>query len=166
MTDDQHLLVDELNNYLIPLESPPLDLTDSDLNYLHRLKDAKVVGLGEATHGTRDFFQMKHRIFRYLVEKSQHKVIGFEADLKSWLVFRAGAQKVIGDIASEQKIVDNTVKSESGNSPFGFSVGLGIEYKKLVFDFMLDRDFIKRGPYILSGASGSMFPRATATYQF
>ncbi|MFD7689892.1 hypothetical protein [Streptomyces sp. NPDC059781] len=30
--------------------------------------DAGVVGLGEATHGSRDFFRMKHRVLRHLVE--------------------------------------------------------------------------------------------------
>ncbi len=30
--------------------------------------DARVVGFGEATHGTREFFRMKHRAFEYLVE--------------------------------------------------------------------------------------------------
>ncbi|WP_223198422.1 erythromycin esterase family protein [Solihabitans fulvus] len=30
--------------------------------------DAKVVGLGEATHGSHEFFTMKQRVFRYLVE--------------------------------------------------------------------------------------------------
>ena len=29
--------------------------------------DAAVVGLGEATHSSREFFTMKHRVFRYLV---------------------------------------------------------------------------------------------------
>ncbi len=31
--------------------------------------DAKVVGLGEATHGSHEFFTMKERVFRYLVEE-------------------------------------------------------------------------------------------------
>jgi erythromycin esterase len=31
--------------------------------------DATVVGLGEATHGSHEFFTMKHRVFRYLVEE-------------------------------------------------------------------------------------------------
>ncbi len=31
--------------------------------------NARVVGFGEATHGTREFFRMKHRAFEYLVER-------------------------------------------------------------------------------------------------
>ncbi|HEB62755.1 MAG TPA: hypothetical protein ENI82_06355 [Bacteroidetes bacterium] len=40
---------------------------------------AYFVGLGEATHGTREFFQMKDRLFRYLVQNHGFKVMGFEA---------------------------------------------------------------------------------------
>lgn len=47
----------------------------SDLAFLRDLVgDAHVVSLGEGTHGTREFFRMKHRILRYLVEE-----MGFEA---------------------------------------------------------------------------------------
>ena len=31
--------------------------------------NASLVGMGEATHGTREFFQMKHRVFQYLVHQ-------------------------------------------------------------------------------------------------
>lgn len=92
--------------------------------------------------------------------------IGFEAQLKSWLHFRTGAQKLVGDVESKQKISNNTITTENGYSKFGFAVGIGVEFQKLSIDFMLDRDYLKRGPYILSGATGRMFPRATATYAF
>jgi erythromycin esterase len=77
---EQERLVQELNQWLSPLGSFPLNLTDHELSFLEELKEPKIVGLGEATHGTREFFQMKHRIFQYLVKYYQHKAIGFEAD--------------------------------------------------------------------------------------
>lgn len=41
-----------------------------DLEELGRIAgSARVVGFGEATHGTREFFRMKHRAFEYLVER-------------------------------------------------------------------------------------------------
>lgn len=40
---------------------------------------ATVVGLGEATHGTREFFQLKHRMLEYLVERHGFSVFGIEA---------------------------------------------------------------------------------------
>jgi erythromycin esterase len=41
----------------------------SDLRPLQQiLKDVRIVGLGENTHGTREFFQLKHRLLEYLVK--------------------------------------------------------------------------------------------------
>jgi len=45
------------------------------------LADARIIGLGEATHGTREFFQLKHRILRYLVEKQGLRLLAIEANL-------------------------------------------------------------------------------------
>ena len=41
--------------------------------------DARVVAMGEATHGTREFFQLKHRIFEYLVAERGFTAFAFEA---------------------------------------------------------------------------------------
>jgi erythromycin esterase len=41
--------------------------------------DARVVALGEATHGTREFFQLKHRMLDYLVAEKGFTVFAFEA---------------------------------------------------------------------------------------
>jgi erythromycin esterase len=40
---------------------------------------ARVVALGEATHGTREFFQLKHRMLEFLVEKLGFTVFAIEA---------------------------------------------------------------------------------------
>ncbi len=39
---------------------------------------ARIVGLGEATHGTAEFFELKHRLFRYLVEVHGHRALAYE----------------------------------------------------------------------------------------
>jgi erythromycin esterase len=95
---DQQQLIQELNQWLIPLERSPLDLTDTDLSFLDQLTNAKLVALGEATHGTKEFFQMKHRIFKYLVEYCQHKAFGFEADFAESLYFDNYICKGEGDL--------------------------------------------------------------------
>ncbi len=41
--------------------------------------DARIVGLGEATHGTREFFQLKHRVFELAVTKLGFTVFAIEA---------------------------------------------------------------------------------------
>lgn len=43
--------------------------------------EARVVGLGEATHGSHEFFTMKHRMFRYLVEEKGFRTFALES---SW----------------------------------------------------------------------------------
>lgn len=41
--------------------------------------DARLVSLGEATHGTREFFQLKHRMLEFLVEEMGFTWFGIEA---------------------------------------------------------------------------------------
>jgi erythromycin esterase len=41
--------------------------------------DARVVSLGEATHGTREFFLMKHRVLEFLVKELDFNVFAIEA---------------------------------------------------------------------------------------
>jgi erythromycin esterase len=65
----------------------PLDTTDpaaedADLAPVgEALSDARLVGLGEATHGTREFFQLKHRLLRYLVTEHGVRHFAMEANL-------------------------------------------------------------------------------------
>jgi len=40
-----------------------------------------LLGLGEATHGTREFFQFKHRLIRYLVTEHGLRTVGLEANV-------------------------------------------------------------------------------------
>lgn len=44
------------------------------------MSELDVLGLGEATHGTREFFQFKHRMLEYLVEAHGFRVFGIEAN--------------------------------------------------------------------------------------
>ena len=42
--------------------------------------DARIVSLGEATHGTSEFFEMKHRMFEFLVREMGFTVFAIEAE--------------------------------------------------------------------------------------
>jgi len=44
------------------------------------LGGVRVVGLGEATHGSREFFTLKHRLIEYLVTERTFTVFALEAD--------------------------------------------------------------------------------------
>ena len=43
--------------------------------------EARLVALGEATHGTREFFQLKHRMLEFLVSEMGFTVFGIEATI-------------------------------------------------------------------------------------
>jgi len=52
----------------------------ADLQFLRGMVgDARVVALGEATHGTREFFLMKHRVLEFLVEEMGFDLFAIEA---------------------------------------------------------------------------------------
>jgi erythromycin esterase-like protein len=42
------------------------------------LEGKRIVALGEATHGTREFFQMKHRMLEFLVKEMEYENFGME----------------------------------------------------------------------------------------
>jgi len=70
-----------LENAALPLvgTSPKSDL--DDLGQLRStIGNARIVAMGEATHGTREFFQLKHRMLEFLVEKMRFTVFGIEAN--------------------------------------------------------------------------------------
>ncbi|MEA4812747.1 MAG: erythromycin esterase family protein [Anaerolineaceae bacterium] len=59
------------------------DDDDSDLAFLNEdLRGIRIVALGEETHGTREIFQLKHRLISYLVRKQGFRVISFEAGME------------------------------------------------------------------------------------
>ncbi len=74
------VLVNILQDELKPLDKDPLAWKDKDLRWLDPLATKSVIGLGESTHGTAEFFDAKHRIFRYLVENHGYKIFAIEAD--------------------------------------------------------------------------------------
>ncbi|WP_316528448.1 erythromycin esterase family protein [Kitasatospora brasiliensis] len=62
-----------------PLRSTEPGGDTADLRALGAMVgDAKVVGLGEATHGSHEFFAMKERVFRYLVEEKGFTAFALE----------------------------------------------------------------------------------------
>ncbi|MGH9842088.1 MAG: erythromycin esterase family protein, partial [Blastocatellia bacterium] len=69
-----------LSSNAVPLKSIEAGHGFADLQPLKRvLKDARIVGLGEATHGSREFFQFKHRMLEFLVKEMGFTVFAIEA---------------------------------------------------------------------------------------
>jgi erythromycin esterase-like protein len=75
-----------------------------DLAGLEKLiGDARIVALGEPTHGSREVFQMKHRLLEFLVEKMGFTVFSIEANLPE--SFRVG-DYVLGGEGDPRSLID------------------------------------------------------------
>jgi erythromycin esterase len=69
-----------LSSHAIRLKSVEAGNGFEDLQPLKKiLKDIRIVGLGEATHGSREFFQFKHRMVEFLVKEMGYRVFLLEA---------------------------------------------------------------------------------------
>lgn len=71
-----------LKENVIPLKT---DRPGSDFSDLVKLKslfqNAEIIGLGEATHGTREFFQMKHRFVEWFSHQQDTVIFTIEANM-------------------------------------------------------------------------------------
>ncbi len=63
------------------------------MRFIDPFADKPFIALGEATHGTADFFIAKHRIFKYLVENHNFRVFAFEADFGESLFLNDAIQE-------------------------------------------------------------------------
>lgn len=77
-----HSVTEWLRTAAIPLASVQPGGDKTDLAPIRKIiGDARVVGLGEVTHGTREVFQLKHRLVEYLVGELGFTVFAIEFGL-------------------------------------------------------------------------------------
>ncbi len=71
-----------LADHAIPLRTVEAGHGFEDMHPLREIVgDARLVALGEATHGTREFFQLKHRMLEFLVSEMGFTVFAIEATM-------------------------------------------------------------------------------------
>ena len=88
--------VDWIRNKAVVLETVEPGHGFADLAALKPLVgNARIVALGEPTHGSREVFQMKHRLLEYLVEELGFTDFSIEANMPE--AFRVGRYVVDGD---------------------------------------------------------------------
>ncbi len=77
---DEKALISWIQEHGVPIRHVEAGNGFEDLQPLKEiLKEVKVVGLGEATHGTREFFQLKHRLLEFLVKEMGFTGFAIEA---------------------------------------------------------------------------------------
>src|SRR5690349_19038305 len=64
---------------IYPIDVKQIYATTDLLSLKNILADKSVIGMGEATHGTKEFFELKGKMFRYLLQEHNVKVFGIEA---------------------------------------------------------------------------------------
>ncbi|MFD7337495.1 erythromycin esterase family protein [Streptomyces violascens] len=99
-----------LDRLALPLLSAEPGTGTADLRGLGAvIGDAKVVGFGEATHGSHEFFALKDRVFRYLVEQKGFTTFALEMSWSAGLriddylqgVDKRDARQVVHDVMAE-----------------------------------------------------------------
>ncbi len=81
--------------------------------------DKKLIAFGEATHGTKEFFMLKHRFFKYLADSLQYKIVFMEAMYNS--------SQIVNDY-----ILNGTGSQKQVMNAIGFDVYQTIEVWQLI----------------------------------
>jgi erythromycin esterase len=80
-------VVTQVRSAAIPLATAEAGYGFGDMEPLRKVVgSARIVALGEATHGTREFFQLKHRLLEFLVSEMGFTVFAIEANWPEALV--------------------------------------------------------------------------------
>jgi erythromycin esterase-like protein len=74
--------IDWIRTHAVPLKTPEAGNGFDDMRPLQALiGQARIVSLGEATHGSREFFQLKHRMLEFLASEMGFTIFSIEANL-------------------------------------------------------------------------------------
>ncbi|MEV7525073.1 erythromycin esterase family protein [Streptomyces sp. NPDC091371] len=102
LTTPREPATDEVTGWLarsaLRLDSLTAGAPTADLQPLKGVLDGvRIVGLGEATHGTREFFQLKHRLLEFLVTELGFTVLAMEASASAASAVDAYVRHGVGD---------------------------------------------------------------------
>lgn len=79
---DEQLSIQWLKHHAVPIQTVEAGHGFADLQPLDKVVgDARIVELGEATHGTREFFQLKHRMIEFLASQKGFTIFSIEANM-------------------------------------------------------------------------------------
>lgn len=108
-------VIAELKKQAIPLQSLTVGDGFGDLQPLKKiLKDVNIIGFGEATHGTHEFFTFKHRMVEFLVREMNFTVFLIEASasastaINDYVLYGKGNRAEV--LASQKFWIPDTVE--------------------------------------------------------
>jgi erythromycin esterase len=98
---EQKATINWLQKTAIPIKYVQAGNGFTDLQPLKKIfSEVRIVGLGESTHGTREFFQFKHRLFEFLVMELGFTVFTIESgysgcqDINDYVLYGKGDLKI------------------------------------------------------------------------
>src|SRR5262245_15496561 len=75
-------VVEWIRKTAVPLKTPEAGHGFEDMQPLKKMiGDARIVSLGEATHGSREIFQLKHRMMEFLATQMGFSIFSIEASM-------------------------------------------------------------------------------------
>lgn len=78
-SDAEATVPEQIGEVAFPIESLALDARTDDLTpVVDAFGDAGIVGIGTATHGTAEFYRLRHRLLRHLIEADGLRTIAVE----------------------------------------------------------------------------------------
>src|SRR5712671_2640042 len=81
-TSDDQPVVDWIGKHAVRLQTSEAGHGFADMKPLTKMiGNARIVSLGEATHGSREFFQLKHRMLEYLATEMGFTIFSIEANM-------------------------------------------------------------------------------------
>lgn len=81
-TADTQPVVEWVAAHAVRLQTPAAGHGFADMQPLKKMiGNARIVSLGEATHGTREFFQLKHRMLEFLATEMDFTIFSIEANM-------------------------------------------------------------------------------------
>ncbi len=80
--NDEQAAIEWMRQHAIPIQTVEAGHGFADLQPLKSVVGgARIVELGEATHGTREFFQLKHRMIEFLASEKGFTIFSIEANM-------------------------------------------------------------------------------------
>jgi len=103
----QDNILEQLETYSTPLKISSKNIFGNTQIPKETLENRKIIGMGEATHSTKEFHQVRRRFFRFLVEELDYRIFAWEAsfgetlEINNYVVNGEGtAEEALSSISS------------------------------------------------------------------
>ncbi len=141
-------IIENIKAHAIPISTDPDDTaTFSDMQPLKQiLSNRRIVSMGEATHGSHEFFAMKHRMLEFLVKEMGFRVFAIEANftecraINDYVLYGKGdAKKVIAGMYFWTWNTTEVLKMVEWMRNYNIGKSLAEQVKFYGFDMAMDR---------------------------